>query len=66
MYVRGLALDPENKFFATASADGTVQVWELQAGAMQSTEEARKKIAPQVCRVRGVAGGWSSSDCAIN
>lgn len=56
LYVRGLALDPENKFWATASADGTVQVWELQAGAMQSTEETRKKIAPQVCKVCGVGG----------
>jgi WD40 repeat protein len=58
LYVRGLALDPENKFWATASADGTLQVWELHAGSANAEEKKRKKIAPQVISVVSGMQRW--------
>ncbi|CDR42306.1 CYFA0S09e00672g1_1 [Cyberlindnera fabianii] len=36
-WVRCMAVDPENKWFATGSADNTIKVWDLASGALKLT-----------------------------
>lgn len=61
-YLRGVALDPENKYAAMATADGCVLVFELLEG-QESKQECRKTIAAKVLSLQGGGGGKKSRSC---
>ncbi|KAF2266978.1 pre-mRNA-splicing factor prp46 [Lojkania enalia] len=48
-WVRSVAVEPDNKWFATGSADRTIKIWDLASGALKVT------LTGHISAVRGLA-----------
>ena len=58
-WVRSVAVDPGNEWFATGSADRTIKIWDLASGQLKLTltghiEQVHSALAPSACS--GVGG----------
>jgi len=54
-WVRSIAMDPENKFFATGSADRTIKIWDFPKASVGADDALQLTLTGHISPVRGLA-----------
>ena len=54
-WVRSIAMDPENKFFATGSADRTIKIWDFPKASVGANDALQLTLTGHISPVRGLA-----------